>query len=262
MATSDFEMRRDELERDDLQKIISQVETVLTVSTPGTRGLLEYFLQNAKSRVSSLERKIKEEADKQREEHERKQSAAAAMAERETALNEAERKTFAGFLEKSFFTKKDFPKMEEFYAKSWDRLSQQAKDEMSFRFWQGVRRGAYSYEEAPTSAKEKEMQRAYVHMTQGDSQSRVDLIPEKERSRFIDAYQRGDKRKAEEVLNQRVFADHLSEKSASMPSTASADKADLDLSGIDFSRIAPAQREPALSASEVSKDMDPAKRSR
>ncbi len=57
--------------------------------------------------------------------------AAAKLAARETALSASERETYRGFLEKAYFTKNDFGKLEEFYTHSYDRLSEGGKDEMS-----------------------------------------------------------------------------------------------------------------------------------
>lgn len=247
MAVSDFEIRRDELERDDLQRMIGQVETALTVSAPGTRGLLEHFLQNAKMRVSSLEKKIEESA-KQREEHEQGQNASAAIAERETALNEAERKTFAGFLEKSFFKKDDFPQLDEFYAKSWNRLSERGKDEMSFRVWEGVRRKEYSFDSLPEVLKDAETDRAYMHMTRGDSCSRADRISAGDRIEFIGTYERGDREGAEKILNRRTFAENISVEPPPRSDGSSRKKADLSLDGVDFSNLASDQDTLSVSA--------------
>ncbi len=203
MAGSDFEIRRDELERDNLQSVIFQVETALAVSTPGTRGPLEQFLHNAKGRVSSLEKKIKESLKEREEERQKEQSAATAMAEREAALSESERKTFAGFLEKRYFTKSDFGELKQFYSDVWDRLSERGKDEMSHRIWEGIRKKEYTFGELPEPVREKETERAYQVLKNRDTGvSRAVAIPERDRSDFIRAYEGGRRQEAQKILER------------------------------------------------------------
>ena len=76
-------------------------------------------------------------------------AAAAALAAKETRLSEEERKTYQSFLEKSYFTKKDFGKLDEFYRHSYDRLSEDGKDEMSKRIDEGIKRGEFKFDELP-----------------------------------------------------------------------------------------------------------------
>lgn len=63
------------------------------------------------------------------------------LVERESELQEAEKKKFRALLEKPRFTKSDFPAMEEFYADSgpYDRLSEYGKNMLSIRTWAGTR---------------------------------------------------------------------------------------------------------------------------
>jgi hypothetical protein len=57
----------------------------------------------------------------------------------EAKLTPAERKTFLTLLAKKRFTKADFPVLEEFYKGPYDRLSDDGKDELSKRTWNGSR---------------------------------------------------------------------------------------------------------------------------
>ena len=60
-------------------------------------------------------------------------------AEQEFALNAEERKIYTAFLKKPRFTKADFPALDKFYKGPYDRLTERGKDEMSHRFWEGMR---------------------------------------------------------------------------------------------------------------------------
>jgi hypothetical protein len=210
MAESDFEIRRDEMERDNLQRAIADVETAKGVSSPGTRAVFDIFLQNAKGRVGALEKKIKD-AYEARETHEREQAAVVALAQKETALSSREQETYSGFLKEEFFTKKDFGHLEQFYEKTWDRLSEGGKNQMSHRVWEGIRHGEYTFGELPPAVREKEAKRAYgVLSKQSDQAADASRIPEKDRSDFIRAYEAGKQDEAGRVLERESFKNHLS----------------------------------------------------
>jgi len=205
MTESDFDIRRDEMERDNLQRTISEVETVLAVSTPGTRPLWENFLQNAKGRIGALEKKIKD-AQEARETHERERLAISSLAEKETALSSREKEAYSGFLKEDFFTKKDFGRLEQFYAKTWDRLSESGKDEMSARIWGGIRRGEFRFGELPEVVREKEMERVHRRLQEAAIGAGVSAeIPEKDRQDFVRAYEAGKKDEAAKVLERDSF---------------------------------------------------------
>ncbi len=126
MTGSEGELIRDKMERDSLSKAISDVETAIAVSTPGTRAVLEVFIFNARGRIAVLEKQIAD-VTSEREAQERQSTAAVSMAQREAALSSEERETYGHFLEKEFFTRNDFGKLEQFYSKSWDRLGHEGK---------------------------------------------------------------------------------------------------------------------------------------
>ena len=205
MTESDSESKRDEIENENLQRTISQVETVLAVSTPANRPLLETFLQNAKGRVAALEKKIKD-SQKEREAEAREQASVAYLAQKETALSASEKETFSGFLDKSFFTKRDFGSLESFYVKTWDRLSERGKDEMSHRVWEGIRRDEYKFTDLPKIVQEKEMERAYSRL-RGSAISSADesKIPANDREDFCRAYEAGKREEAAKILDRESF---------------------------------------------------------
>ncbi len=92
------------------------------------------MLRNASARLGAVEKKI-QELQVLQESHEREQTGVAALARKETALSAGERETYSGFLKEDFFTKKDFSRLEQFYEKTWDRLSESGKNQMSHRIW-------------------------------------------------------------------------------------------------------------------------------
>ena len=210
MAESDTESKLDEMERDNLQKSISEVETALAVATPASRAILENFLQNARGRVGVLDKKIKD-SQTAKEEHAREAAAVVAdLAKKETALNERERETYSGFLSKEFFTKKDFGNLEQFYEKTWDRLSESGKDEMSHRVWEGVRRDEYKFTDLPKTVQEKESGRAYTLLTRRQTGlGNEPRIPESDRNDFVHAFESGNREEASRILERKSFRDNM-----------------------------------------------------
>jgi hypothetical protein len=162
-------------------------------------------LHSAKGRLGALDKKIKD-AYEAREMHEREQVAVVALAERETALSTRERETYSGFLKEDFFTKKDFGRLEQFYTKTWDRLSQGGKDQMSHRIWEGIRRDEYKFSELPPTVREKEMKQLHRRLTESViGMGEATEIPEKDKKEFIEAYEAGKKDDAAKVLERESF---------------------------------------------------------
>ena len=85
-------------------------------------------MAGAKARVVTLDKKIEEAKVERAAEAQAQVAAAAALAAKETALSAKECETYKGFLEESYFTKKDFGRLDEFYTHSYDRLSEGGKD--------------------------------------------------------------------------------------------------------------------------------------
>ena len=207
---AEIESKFDEMERDRLQAVVSALETALAVSSPASRSAVERGLQGAKGRVEFLNKKIKD-AQVEQENHAREQAAlAATLVERETRLNSEEKRTYAGFLEKGFFTKSDFGSLESFYAKAWDRLSERGKDEMSHRVWEGVRRGEYKFTELPRVVQEKEMERAHSRLkSSAIGTADESRIPAKDREDFIRAYEEGKREEAAKILERESFKENM-----------------------------------------------------
>ena len=206
MTASETDSKFDEMERDKLQAMISAVEAALAGSTPASRGVLERALHESRSRVGFLEKKIHDSHAEHEAQARVEASVAMEMAERETNLNATEKQTFAGFLRKDFFTKRDFGSLESFYAKTWDRLSESGKDEMSHRIWKGIRRDEYKFTDLPKTVQEKEMERAYSRL-RGSAIGSADesRIPANDREDFFRAYEAGKREEAAKVLERESF---------------------------------------------------------
>jgi hypothetical protein len=136
-----------------LKNTASELEKLVTASPHGVNPMLKTALANILARIEVLEIGLKEEQIRI------EQSAAAQAAEQEAALSQSEKKTFAGFLKKDFFTQSDFRPLEDFYKNSWDKLSEAGKDEMTKRIQEGVNRSEYSFSELPAIVQEKELSR-------------------------------------------------------------------------------------------------------
>lgn len=156
MAATEYDIIRDEQERNNLQRAISDLETVIAVSNPNTRRILESSLAGAKLRVSTLDKRIEEAKVERAAEVQAQAMAAVALAAKETALSARERETYRGFLEESYFTKKDFGKLDEFYKHGYDRLSEEGKEEMSQRLHEGIKRGEFRFSDLSRAVQERD----------------------------------------------------------------------------------------------------------
>jgi len=205
MAEQERVSESDRMEQAGLERAVADIERVVLASPPGTRPLFNGFLLNAKARLGVLEKKI-HDAEREQQNHATNELAVVELAQKETRLSAQERQTYSGFLKEDFFTKKDFAKLDDFYAHSWDRLSEHGKDEMSHRIWEGVRKGEYKFSELPKSVREKETKRAYEVLKERETGTGKGMnIPEQDRADFIRAYEGGKRDEAAKVLERDSF---------------------------------------------------------
>ena len=254
VAATDDEILRDEQERSNLLRAIADGEAAIVASPPSTRRVLENMVENGKKRIVILDKKI-EEAKIERQAEEQAKVAAAALAAKETKLSAEERETYRGFLEKSCFTKKDFGKLDEFYQHSYDRLSDGGKDEMSKRFWEGVKRGEYKFGDAPSVVQQKESERAKNNLGLNELRpEQLRVMSSDEQRAFADAYNSGDHAEAKQVLAHTSIGRERSNLDAAKVDRASEDKhssaiTSIDLSSVDLKNVQLADATPATSAS-------------
>lgn len=206
MAITESDIIRDEQERSNLLRAIADVETAIAVSTPGTRRVLENTLDNAKKRVGVLDKKIEDAKVEHAAEVQAQVAAATLLAAKETKLNADEQRTYGNFLKEDFFTKNDFGKLAQFYAHTWDRLSQSGKDEMSHRIWEGVRHHEFRFSDLPDPVKEREEKQAYRRLHDPNiGEVGADDISAKDRADFLRAYETGKHKEATKVLDRESF---------------------------------------------------------
>ena len=209
MTASEEDIIRDQSERSALLRAIADVETTLTISSPGSRRILENSLDGMKLRVATLDKRISE-AIKEREVQ--TQAAAIAMqAQREVRLSESEKQAYSAFLQKDFFAKSDFKSLEQFYGGAWERLSDDGKQEMSHRVWEGIRHGEYRFSELPKIVQEKEAKLAYRELTGPsiNADSSLNRMSESDRNEFIQAYRAGDHNRALQALGHDGFRQNM-----------------------------------------------------
>ena len=206
MAATEDDIIRDEQERNNLLRAIADVETAIAVSTPGTRRVLENTRDNAMRRIATLDKRIEEAKVERATEVQLQAAATAALVAKEKGLSAAEQETYGGFLKETFFTKKDFGKLEQFYAHSWDRLTEGGKDEMSHRVWEGVRHGEYRFTDLPKDVRAKEEDRLYKKLTTSSKEHEsLDQIRETDRNDFVRAYKAGNREEVGRILNHESF---------------------------------------------------------
>jgi len=226
MAEIEKVSEADRLEQANLERVVADVERTLLASPPGTRPFFNGFLMNAKARLGVLDKKIHDE-EREKEQQKSNEVAIVQLAEKESALNSKEKEEYSGFLKEDFFTKKDFARLDHFYAHSWDRLSEDGKDQMSRRIWEGVRRDEYKFADLSKDIQEKEESRAYKLLSVSPKQSaNVMRIPQKDKNDFIRAYESGNREEAGKILNKDTFKENMFHGNGSEPIVHTAAKAD------------------------------------
>jgi len=207
-------LERDAIEYATLQDSVSRVQNLLFLG--GLEGdaliLMRRFVENAKSRMGQLE--ISAEQNQRKAEDEERSATVirevviTRLVERETALNSEEKQEYRGLLGHEFFTKSMFGTLEHFYSKSWDKLTEGGKAQVSHRVWEGVRHGEYRFEELPEVVKQKEAKRLHDIMESPSSLTATVNIPVQDKREFCQAYERDDKREAYKILGRPSFTEY------------------------------------------------------
>ncbi|MFD0894729.1 hypothetical protein KBB96_05070 [Luteolibacter ambystomatis] len=118
---------------------------------PGSGYSLAALLDQAQTRLDSIRAEDDHVTADKKDKDQKERSAIAQMVEREAKLNEEEKRKYAEFLAKDYFTKSDFADLSRFYTDggAYDRLSEGGKAEMNERVKEGVRRGKYNESDLP-----------------------------------------------------------------------------------------------------------------
>lgn len=210
MTATETELKQQEFEQVSLQNTVSNLQAALLFATGDGRKVLETAYRNASGRLATVETKVKDLQGKHEAEVKEESTRVATLAAQETRLNAQEKETFAGFMKKDFFTRGDFGRLEDFYKKSYARLSEHGKDEMSHRIWEGIRKHEYTFGELPPTVREKESKRVYdLFKNRPESSPEVANIPEKDRQDFIRAHEAGKKDQEAKILERDSFKQNL-----------------------------------------------------
>lgn len=200
----------DEVEYSRLAAQVQEIENLVGSGQSGDVGdLLKHFLHNAKSRMEEI-RHDEVRAEVEKKEQKAKENAnVAQLAEMEHNLSVEEKRQYAGFLKLDYFTKANFEGLEDFYANSWDKLSEGGKDQMSARVWEGIRRKEYTFDELPHIVKEKESERMYMQLTgKIEPSASLQNIPQQDRADFVREYEAGNEKAASRILSRPAFAEY------------------------------------------------------
>jgi len=209
MAETEKVSEADRMEQASLERVVSDLERDMRSSPPGTRPFFNGVISNLRARLGVLDKKI-HDAEREKEQEKSNEVAVIQLAEKEAALNAKEKGEYSGFLKEDYFTKKDFAHLDEFYAHTWDRLSEGGKDQMSKRIWEGVRRNEYKFSNLPKDVQEKEEDRVYKLLKEAPARRTNALqVPEADRSDFIRSYEKGDRTNAAHILDREAFKQNM-----------------------------------------------------
>ncbi len=233
-----------------LQRAVAQIEGAMVFAGPsdfGTAALMSTFLANAKTRLATIERGARERAEREREAEDRQNGIVAALVERERALNAAEKAEYGELLQRDHFTRADFGRLEHFYSRSWNRLTEGGKDELSHRVWEGVRRHEYRFDELPEVVKEKEAQRVELILSRSQTlPAELEAIPEQDRRDFMQARTNGERQTAYAVLDRPSFAQDVA---VAVPRTvASVEKGGMEVAKAQTAEAETAKMPPSTQA--------------
>jgi len=198
-----------------LRTAVSQIEAVVANGAVGTHSQVSSILltwaDNARKRLDQIEHSGSQLPDNEKRQRDATQLVFAKyLVEKETALNSQERAQYEGFLSREFFTREDFGALEQFYAKSWDKLSEAGKAQMSYRIWEGARRDEYDFSELPEKVKEKEAQRLYeALLNEKGRPAELNRIPAEDSQGFVQAWKNGNREEAYQILNRPAFAENV-----------------------------------------------------
>lgn len=141
-----------------LAQRVEEIEKLIRSGAVATGTSLASLLDSAQAQLDANRLEDEHLANDKKEKEQKDRSAIAAMVERETKLNEEEKKKYSEFLAKDYFTRSDFSDLSKFYADggAYDRLSNDGKAEMSDRIEKGVQRGEFTRDELPMDVKRKD----------------------------------------------------------------------------------------------------------
>ncbi len=203
----------DDVEYARLAAQVFEVEKLMNSGVPGGADLLlRSFLNGAKSRMEEIRHEERRAETSLKDRKDNETAGAVQLSEMERRLTAAEKQQYSGFLKLDWFTKADFEELEEFYAESWDRLSEGGKNQMSVRVWGGIRRHEYTFEELPQKLREKESERIYLQLTGAiKPNSGLQNVAAQVRAEFVREYEASNETATSKILGGDGFAGYSPE---------------------------------------------------
>lgn len=202
-------------------RLAGQAEEIEKLIKSGARQdagyLLTAFLENVRSRMDTIRFDETLVQQEQKERKEKETAAVTVLVEREQSLNSTEKEQYGEFLKQDYFTKSNFGDLEEFYAKTWDKLSDGGKNEMSHRVWEGIRHDEYSFDELPEGLRKKEAEHLYDQV-RGKTEADPGLknIPQHDLDDFIREQEAANETAVTEVLSRKAFSENVSSRKESV----------------------------------------------
>lgn len=144
-----------EVEASRFARSVEEIEKLIRSGADISGYPLAAALESRQARLDSIRAEDEHVTADKKEKDQKDRSAIAQMVEREAKLNKEEKDRYAQLLSKDYFTKSDFNDLDQFYTRSWDKLSDEGKAEMDKRVLEGVRQGQYELNELPDSVKER-----------------------------------------------------------------------------------------------------------
>ena len=140
-----------------LAERVEEIEKLIRSGATVTGASLASLLNSAQAQLDANRLEDEQVTNDKKEKEQKDRSAIAAMVERETKLNEEEKKKYSEFLAKDYFKRSDLSELSQFYADggAYDRLSKNGKEQMDTRVKEGVRRGELSRDELPPEIERK-----------------------------------------------------------------------------------------------------------
>lgn len=204
----------DKIEFQKLAEVASQLEAALNRGKSTTE--VSARLSSATGRIQTLQNEgvfDSEQSDKRKNRYSQ-DAAIAAMVAQESRLNEDEKTVYAEFLNKEYFSNKDVEKIDAFYDKTFDKLSDDGKVQIFKRIDRGIESGHLDYEKLKPETRAKDR----------SAREEIGYTPPPV---------------AVKISTRDSFVSHDSEKQSSLLSKEEKrdEKSVTDLSNIDFSKL-------------------------
>ncbi len=138
--------------RESIERLEAAIKSGMKISD---EFLLKGELSNKIAQLAEANQRQDYSEKEKKEEKTREASSISYLVEQEKKLTAEEKEKYSNFLAMDYFKKSDLKELDQFYQKSWDKLSEEGKDQMDKRVAEGIRRGEFTVDEMPESMKQR-----------------------------------------------------------------------------------------------------------